>query len=47
LKKYKEKKYIAEISKLFYAGRIVIDSPRSKGLALLVRHPIKGDMWMG
>jgi hypothetical protein len=37
---------LAEI-KNYSTGRIVVGAPRSKGLALLVRHPIGGDMWMG
>jgi hypothetical protein len=45
-KKCKEKKYIDEI-KNYSKARIIVDAPHSKGLALFVRHPIGGDMWMG
>jgi hypothetical protein len=45
LKKYKEREYIAGI-KNYLTGRIIVGAPHSKGLALLVRHPIGGDKWM-
>jgi hypothetical protein len=43
---YKEENYIAEI-KNYSTDRIAVGTPHSKGLALLVHHPIGGGMWMG
>jgi hypothetical protein len=33
--------------KNYSTGRLIVGAPRSTGLALLARHPIGGDMWMG
>jgi uncharacterized FlaG/YvyC family protein len=41
-----EKKYIVVI-KNYSTDRIIVDVPRSKGLALLARRPTGGDMRMG
>jgi hypothetical protein len=42
---YREQKYIA--GKNYSMDRIVIDAPHSKGLELLVHHPIVGGKSMG